>query len=120
MADTTNVDAIDFTGTPSDGADAGTVALRPELDGDIVEGEIVDEPPASRPPSVVAAVDEPARLNYQNLAASVHSAGQPALERQSMSPQLTVQNAQVSTATVRPSLAGKSRSPYSASSSRHP
>ncbi len=55
MADTTNVDAIDFTGTPSDGADAGTVALRPEL-AEIVDAEIVDDEPAVSRPSVVAVV----------------------------------------------------------------
>ncbi len=56
MADTTNGDAIDFTGTRSDGADAGTVALRPEL-AEVVEAELVDDEPAGgRPYSVVQVV----------------------------------------------------------------
>ena len=60
MADDTNAEVIDFPGTPTTGvADTGTVAL-PELaevvDGEIVEGLIVDEPPSVMPSVVLLPV----------------------------------------------------------------
>jgi hypothetical protein len=54
MADNTDAEIVERLGTPQGTAEHGTVAL-PEL-AEVVDGEVVDEPPVSRPATVVQTV----------------------------------------------------------------